>query len=99
MTRTVAVPVLPDRLMITTAANAIIRAALEIPAAWDRNLTISAATLEQGHAASRLWYEYSRLAGLSDAQLIQRPASTFTPTVSRPSRAPWPHLRTASPTI
>jgi Putative MetA-pathway of phenol degradation len=32
--------------------------------------TISAATLEQGHAAAAFWYEYVRLGGLSDAQLI-----------------------------
>jgi len=32
--------------------------------------TITAATLEQGHAAASFWYEYARLGGLSDAQLI-----------------------------
>ena len=32
--------------------------------------TITATTLEQGHAAAAFWYEYVRLGGLGDAQLI-----------------------------
>ena len=33
-------------------------------------ITIPATTLEQGHFAAAIWYEYVRLGGLSDAALI-----------------------------
>ena len=70
MTRTVAVPACLITLMITTAANAHHPGGVGNTSGAGPIFTISAATLEQGHAALGLWYEYSRLSGLSDAQLI-----------------------------
>ena len=69
MTR-VAVPVCLIGVMIATAANAHHPGGVGNTTGAGPIFTISAATLEQGHAALGLWYEYSRLSGLSDAQLI-----------------------------
>ena len=57
-------------LMISTTANAHHPGGVGNTTGVGPIFTISAATLEQGHAALGLWYEYARLSGLSDAQLI-----------------------------
>ncbi|MGA8887260.1 MAG: hypothetical protein WB489_11375 [Pseudolabrys sp.] len=57
-------------LMISTTANAHHPGGVGNTTGVGPIFTISAATLEQGHAALGLWYEYGRLSGLSDAQLI-----------------------------
>ena len=57
-------------LMISTTANAHHPGGVGNTTGVGPIFTISAATLEQGHAALGLWYEYARLSGLSDAQSI-----------------------------